>query len=62
MTASLFVVETDTNHYLGRLDLSVDRSLVRIVTGMPGRPAILRREDITGIVLARFHPDCQEVS
>ena len=59
-TGSLYVVETDTERHLGRLNISANGDRVQVLTGMPGRPAVLLRSDVVSITLAYLHPDYQE--
>lgn len=50
----LFVVETEANHYLGTL-VHFDLDHFRVFTGLAGRPAILRYDEVEDMFFASQH-------
>jgi hypothetical protein len=54
-TNDLMVVETEDDIFLGTLE--VNGETVKVKTGLPGRPTILRLDDIEDLTPAIDHPD-----
>lgn len=53
-TADLFVVETETDHFLGTIDTEGDTLIVR--SGLRGHPARVPLEEVEALILASVHP------
>lgn len=54
MTPDLFVVETDTDAFIGRL--SFHDSTVAVHNGFVGHPTFVDLNDMEAITLAQLHP------
>lgn len=55
----LFVVETESNVFLGRIEMKDGFVIVR--TGYRGRPAYVLEDDVVKMTAAWLHPDVEYI-
>lgn len=53
----IYVVETQSNRYMGRIESS--GSTIKVYSGYQGRPPVIPIEEIDSMVPAATHPDVE---